>query len=812
MRCEFIFYCIIFFIMKFKLSLITILASLGMSLPAFTQCLWSGQISDSEDHSPITGASIYFPDLKKGTITDASGKFKIENLPNGKYLAEIKQFGYQTISSFINVCENPTLNFTLSPSVVETQEVVVTGSSKATELLKMPSAVTTIDRATLFKTTSTNIIDALTSKPGIAQITTGAGISKPVIRGLGYNRIITLNDGIRQEGQQWGDEHGIEIDEFSASKIEILKGPASLMYGSDAIAGVINILSAPNIAEGSIGGNITTTIQSNNGLCGISGMQNGNIKNISWMARVSFKNAGNYKNNFDGRVLNSAYNEYDASANLGINKKWGYSHIIFSSFNQNIGLIEGERDSSSGFFVRQIKRTDSTSESAITTASELNSRLLNIPNQHISHTKIACDNSLILTKGRLSLLAAYQQNSRKEFADVLEPNTPGLNLALNTWTYDLKYFFPERKNRQITLGSNGMFQNNKNLGDEVLIPEYYQADYGGFVYYKKEINTHFNIAGGLRYDIRNYKSDLLKIDSITRFFATMKTFQNMSGSIGFTYAFNKFLVFKVNMARGYRAPQAAEISSNGLHEGTFRYEIGNINLNPETSYQADLGILYNTPHLTIDAAVFSNNIHNYIYLNRLLNIMGQDSISDPLNPTPSYQFVQGDAKLDGGEISIDLHPHPFHWLHFENTFSYVNAVNKNQGDSSKYLPFTPPTHITSEIRADIKKLNTNVLNCYFLLNVQAFLKQNKVLLANNTETSTPGYALFNAAVGSEIISRRRKPICSIVLAINNITNCAYQSHLSRLKYAPENHTTGRTGVYNMGRNMSIKAQFPIRFK
>jgi len=155
--------------MKFKLSLITILASLGMSLPAFTQCLWSGQISDSEDHSPITGASIYFPDLKKGTITDASGKFKIENLPNGKYLAEIKQFGYQTISSFINVCENPTLNFTLSPSVVETQEVVVTGSSKATELLKMPSAVTTIDRATLFKTTSTNIIDALTSKPGIAK-------------------------------------------------------------------------------------------------------------------------------------------------------------------------------------------------------------------------------------------------------------------------------------------------------------------------------------------------------------------------------------------------------------------------------------------------------------------------------------------------------------------------------------------------------------------------------------------------------------------------------------------------------------------
>ncbi len=796
--------------MQYKFLLFIILCLCLGQMQA--QCTLSGTITDKDDKSPAIGALIYLPDLKKGATSNADGKYHIDNLPAGLYLIEIKLFGYSTGSAWVNPCVIAQQDFMLTTTVIETKEVVVTGSSKATELIKMPGAVTTIDRATLFKTTSTNIIDALTCKPGISQITTGAGISKPVIRGLGYNRIITLNDGIRQEGQQWGDEHGIEMDEFTANKIEILKGPSSLMYGSDAMAGVINILSAPTPEPGTINGTITANYQSNNGLVGWSAMQNGNLKSVNWMIRGSSKNAGNFSNKYDGKVFNSGFLEHDFNGTIGLNKKWGYCHLIASSFSQNLGLIEGERDSITGKFTKSMALPDSTIGSEIVSDAALDSRNLAVPKQGITHTKMALDNTFILGQSRLSVLIAYQHNSRKEFAEVLHPEKEGLYFSLHSTTYDVKYFLPEKHTWQITMGSNGMLQQNRNLGSAFLIPEYNQLDVGVFGFVKKEINDKINLAGGMRYDFRHYKNDEFIENAIVRFASHDQSFSHFSGSVGGTYSVTKALVIKTNLARGYRAPQAAESSSNGKHEGTFRYEIGNPNLSAETSVQADLGVLYNSDHLSVDIAVFSNNINHFVYLKKLRSVLGGDSMTDAGVPTPTYQFVQGKASLNGAELTIDIHPHPFDWLHFENTFSLVNAINRDQTDSSKYLPFTPPTRITSELRADFKKLSNHLVNSYLLANAQIYLKQNHVLLENGTETPTNGYTLFNMAVGSDVKNKKGSLICSIIFTANNITDRAYQSHLSRLKYAPINYSDGRTGIYNMGRNISIKVLIPLSFK
>jgi iron complex outermembrane receptor protein len=475
-------------------------------------------------------------------------------------------------------------------------------------------------------------------------------------------------------------------------------------------------------------------------------------------------------------------------------------------------LIEGERDSSTGKFLKLIAINDSTEGDAIATDEDLNNRSLNIPRQAISHNKIASDNTFILRRSRLSVLLAYQHNSRKEFGMILDPDAVGLHFSLKSYTYDLKYFLPEIRNWQFTIGTNGMFQQNKNLGEEVLIPAYQQIDVGVFAYVKKEITSKLNVAGGLRFDNRKYKNEELMEDGAVRFKHLDKSFGNLSGSLGITYSVNKGIVIKTNIARGYRAPQAAELSSNGRHEGTFRYELGNSDLKPETSLQADLGVLFNSKHLSIDAALFSNNIDNFVYLEKLGSLYGGDSITDPSDPAPTFKFVQGKAALNGAELTIDIHPHPLDWLHFENTFSYVNAINKNQADSSKYLPFTPATRITSELRADFKKLNTNFVNFYVLINAQVYLEQDHILLENGTETPTPGYTLYNAATGCDIKGKKNKAICSFVLAANNITNVAYQSHLSRLKYAPLNYATGRSGVYNMGRNISLKVLVPLNFK
>jgi len=270
---------------------------------------------------------------------------------------------------------------------------------------------------------------------------TGPGISKPVIRGLGYNRVVVVNDGVRQEGQQWGDEHGIEIDEASINKVEILKGPASLIYGSDAMAGVINFISNVPVANGTVKGNVFSNWQSNNGLFSLNGNIAGNKNGFNWNTYVSGKSAGSYKNKYDGLVLNSGFNELNFGGYAGFNKSWGYSHPVFSRFNQKMGLIEGERDNATGNFLLY---TDSPSEH-IATNDELASRNLFVPRQHIIHTKIVSDNSFTAGKNRLKLNFGFQNNQRMEFGNPEDEKETELYFNLNTINYNQQLVMCKQK-------------------------------------------------------------------------------------------------------------------------------------------------------------------------------------------------------------------------------------------------------------------------------------------------------------------------------------------------------------------------------
>src|ERR1043165_71728 len=194
----------------------------------------SGKVSDKASAEAMPGVTIYFPDLKTGTVSGADGSYTIGNLPQTKALVHVSAIGYKMIIENIDLSTITVKDFGLEISAKEINEVVITGSSSSGEKNRTPTPISIVSKTQLIQTASSNIIDALSKQPGISQITTGAGISKPVIRGLGYNRVVVVNDGIRQEGQQWGDEHGIEIDEFGVGKVELLKGPASLSYGSDA--------------------------------------------------------------------------------------------------------------------------------------------------------------------------------------------------------------------------------------------------------------------------------------------------------------------------------------------------------------------------------------------------------------------------------------------------------------------------------------------------------------------------------------------------------------------------------------------------
>jgi len=424
----------------------------------------SGQVLDAKG-KPLVGASIYIHEARVGAVSNNQGKFTTPNLPTGSYLVEVSFQGYASALVTIAITENTYQVFTLQERFVENENVTVTGVASATKTKQSVQPISIVKKSDFFKNSGTNIIDALSKMvPGLTSFSSGPAIAKPVIRGLGYNRIVTVHDGIRQEGQQWGDEHGIEIDEYSVQRVELLKGPASLLYGSDAMAGVIHIITNTPIEHGTVKANFQQTYMSNNQLIGTNVNLAGHLNNgFNWNVYATVKNAKDYSNAYDGKVLNSRFSEKNMGGYLGFNKSWGYSHILVSSFTQSVGMIEGERDATTGHFLMY----PGTTAQRPATNQDLTSSDFLFPGQKINHFKIASDNNIALSKGRLAFNIAYQRNQRKEFADYLRPSTPALYFDLSTINYTLQYHAPEKNGWKTSIGLNGMQQENTNKADEV---------------------------------------------------------------------------------------------------------------------------------------------------------------------------------------------------------------------------------------------------------------------------------------------------------------------------------------------------------
>lgn len=777
----------------------------------------SGNIQDEQTKENLTGVTVYISDLKTGATTDKDGNYKLENIKTGTYLFEISFIGYKKRVERIYISKDTVVDFLIGQSVSELNEVVVTAVSRSTELKLSPVIIKPVDVGVLNQNSSTNLIDALKNVPGVNQITTGSGISKPTIRGLGYNRVISLYNGIRQEGQQWGDEHGIEIDEYSIDRIEIVKGPGSLMYGSDGIAGVLNFISPKAPPVGQIKTQLISNYQSNNNLIGYSFSNAGNKNRIQWLGRFSNKLVGNYQNKYDGKVFNSGLQEYNGSLFLGINKKWGYSHLNLSTFNTTINMVEGDRDSL-GNFIFAVPDGNGSITEVSATEKDLSGYKIGFPHQVVNHLRVLTNNYFILKKGTINLDLGYQNNKRKEFGDVLNPNDKALFFDLNTFNYNVRYNFAEKKGWETSLGVSGMQQNNANKGLEFLTPEYNLFDIGGFLFTQKTFKK-FTLAGGVRFDNRNISTKELILDSLgipvsiedsttsLKFKPFNNHYNSYSGSVGLSYQINKKSTIKFNLSRGFRAPNIAEIASNGRHEGTFRFEYGTSDLKAEASHQIDLAYFLNSDHVTFEFTPFANFISNYIFSEKLTSALGGDSIPNPAEGAPAFKFAQGNATLIGGEIYLDIHPHPFDWLHIENSFSYVQATQYNQPDSTKYLPFIPAPKYRGELKAQFKKVGKNLTNAYIKFSIDYYFQQDKFFSAYGTETGTSSYTLLSAGLGANIKAFKRSNFMSVYLSAENLADVAYQSHLNRLKYAPQNPLTGRNGVYNMGRNISLKLIF-----
>lgn len=798
---------------------------------------FQGKVTAKEDGQPLAGAVIQFPDLKISTLSKADGTFMIQELPTMWMLVKVSLQGYATITETIDLTVVTNKDFVLETKVTEMNDVVVTGTSKATELKRDPAPITLIDQRYIALNASTNIIETLNKVPGVSTLTTGPNVSKPYIRGLGSNRVLTLFDGVRQEGQQWGEEHGIEVDQFLIDRIEVVKGPASLMYGSDALAGVVNLLPPHAAPVGTISGSVLGNYQTNNN--GIAGSLNidGNGKGIIWGGRCSQKLASNYQNRYDGRVFGTKYDEKDVNAYVGVNRSWGFAHLNLSVYDNMQEIPDGSRDSSTRAFTRQITEVDTFRP--IVGEKDLSSYTIGTIHQRVQHYRAYAVNSFLLGANRLAVNVGFQRSIRREFGHPEFPEMPALYLELNTTSYDLKLHLPASHGWEPTIGVNGMYQvNDASKGSELVVPSYRSFDIGPFLHAKRSFGV-FDVSAGMRYDVRDFRNSAMytRVDPITgfdeatsggaddstlmkQFDAYQYGFSGVSASAGLAFTASERVTLKANVARGYRAPNAAEITAKGVHPGTGYEQLGDADLRPEFNLQEDVGVFFNGTHVSGSMELFNNDISNYIYNEKLVGMNGADSLfTQGGMEYPVFKFRQTRARLFGGEISLDIHPHPYDWLHVENSLSFVIAENKGGNgaritDDTRYLPLIPPLHTNTELRADLRKRFACFAEGFVKAGLQVYAAQDRFFGAYATETRTPGYMLIDAGLGGNVVDKKGATVFSFSVLGTNLADLAYQSNMNRLKYFDDYpvNGTGRSGIFNMGRNISVKVVIPFDVK
>jgi len=719
-----------------------------ISTSFFAQHKLSGTIIDEENNSPITDVNIYIKSINRGTTTNSNGTFSFENIPTGKYILYISSLGYQEVHKNIILNTNLSIDIQMHPTALELEGVLISAPFHKLQKdnVRKVEKIKTTDL-----TDANNLSEQLSQVPGVNQISTGSGIGKPVIRGLSSNRVLVYTQGVRLENQQFGEEHGIGVSSSGIESIEIIKGPASLLYGSDAIGGVLFLNPERYAPLDSLNIDFSTKYFSNtNGVTTNFGLKKTTEK-LKLLTRFSSQQHADYQ--FDKtRVTNSRFSEYDLKTGIGFGNNKITNDVRYNINFSRLGIPEGIDTQNSN-----IKPL--------------------LPNQSIENHIISSHTKVNFNKGKLDLTFGYTFNNRKEYEEEHhheeeeteeehseEELNPALEMHLSTLNYNIKYEFQEIKNFELIIGSQGMHQKNKNFGIETLIPDATTTDMGLFStshYHWKKHALQF----GLRYDYRNINITALNNN---------KHFNSFNGAVGFKTDFSSKITGRINIASGFRAPNLAELTSNGEHEGSNRYEIGDLSLNNEQNIQLDLNLNYKNEHFEFFINGFYNSINDYIYIAPSSNFIEDAQV---------YNYKQENAALYGGELGIHLHPHPFDWIHINSSLETVTGKLSN----GTYLPLMPANSIHTNLNFTIFKKPT--LNTNAFISLKNVLKQQNI---SNSETASKNYDLVNLGVKSEF--KTKKIIYNLNLGMNNVFDEQYINHLSRLK---------SDGIFNQGRNIVL---------
>jgi iron complex outermembrane recepter protein len=744
----------------------------------------SGTVTD-EKGKPLGYVSVVIHGLGLSSSTDDKGNFLFTDIKQGICLLTFKRSGYKSKSlEVILTGKDTAIDISLNESLIETGVIDVTGSFNAVDVTKSTFSITELSGRNLTKNRSQTLAETIQNIPGISNVSTGTGIGKPVIRGLSSQSVLIVHDGVKQESQQWGDEHGPELSLFDLDRIEILRGPASLIYGADGIGGVVNVISKP--LEFSTKGK--TLFFGNAVMGGFSADKQlfGNLtlgiglKNLSLKIHSGYRNSGDIStpdgtfevNTLDGiktitggKLFNSGSKEFEGGANLGINSKLGIINLGFEMFQRELQIHEDPEEDP---------------EAA--------------PNQKINTNQFSLDGSFNLGK-KLTLepVFSYQVQSRKEFETIADKDndTEALHLKLGTFDGALKLHHELSKNLSGTAGVAFSSQKNETLAEEKLIPNYHANTYGIFLLEKYSLEN-FTFSAGARFDSKklSIESTVFETDSAGNPLRTLQpqelTFNSFTGSFGIAYSPDKAVNLFANIGRGWRPPSEFELFVDGVHEGTGRFERGIKTLDPlakplpEESLNIDAGIRINYKAVSIQLSAYRNMVDNFIY---------PSPTGDTLEGLPVFNILQAKSVFYGYEYSVQIQP--VKWVVLSAGGDYVHTEN----DATKNpLPFSPPMKNIFDVKLQRSEMG-KLLNPYIKLGVKVVSAQNNV---DPLESKTAGYTLLNGGIGFDF--EFAKTIASVDLSVDNIANTKYVDHLSRYKgYA-----------LNPGRSFNLQITLPFR--
>ena len=725
----------------------------------------SGKITLDDGQVPAIGANVYLFELERGVVTDVEGEFRLSDLPQGTYALQISYLGYLTrLETVVLDAEQASQQLTLSlkPQAHELEGIVVSGGYITTQD-ENAIKIDKLEPRDLQSTT--HFLEALARIPGVDQINRGPGIGKPVIRGLRNSQVLVLNNGVRNENYQYSDNHPIGLDEWGVERIEVIKGPASLLYGSGALGGVVNLIKERPVAPGKVQGDVVTQYHSNTaGWSGTAGVRAGSEQFFGG-ARVGVKSHQDYLDGNGERIANTRFNNLALRTYAGYRSKKWVSKLYYDVDKQELGMYNP--------YVRQ-----QVGE---------NGRDLDMWYQDLDNQLLKWQNTFIFSNLQIKAHAGWQENHRRLQNPQTSPEQPDLgapiDMRMRTLTYDVQAVYRHSPQLRLIGGVQGMQSRNTNTeaAPGRILPDGDMRDIGLYGLLQYEWTEALNTQIGARYDWRRVDTELTQAGLPSEKPAVQEDFGNASLSLGTTWDVSERWLLRTNLATAFRAPNFIELTANGLHGS--RWERGNTDLSPERSFEADLSGHYHDDWLTLEGAVYFNRIQDYIFLSPTAE-------EAPAGGGSIFAYTQESARLYGLEAGFHLHPASMPWLHLASSYNLV----RGEQDNGNNLPLIPAKTWNNEIGVH-GDVSPTLQDGFIRLTIDRAFAQNQTA---PFEADTDAYTLIGLRLGTTVYWQNQPLEWQV--SVTNLLNETYFHHLSTLRPLQ---------VANPGRNVVTTLRIPF---